>query len=267
MQFRFDTTSAVDPEQVARNVASAKARRLPSPTKQTRPPLAIIGGGPSVNKYALKLKTWPGDIWACGSAFPWALEHGIKATFFNIDPLEEQAEYARGATKAILASSSHPRVFDAVPEVECFDLVNTNDYANHHCTAVTATPVLALEMGYTAVVYFGCESSFDGTTHAYKHENKHAKFYGVWVRVGDTVYPSSPGMLMQAQMLAEILRTCPNVFREASGGLLRALVKDPKSEIIAVNKTMHDNLNFTIGGKSISHAEGAHLAPILDMAL
>lgn len=257
------------PESVfLKNIGLAKARNLPTPGHQKRPPLAIVGGGPSVLGKIDKLKAWKGDIWACGSAFPWIKEQGIKAIFFNIDPLPEQVEYANGAEQAILSSITDPSVFDAVPNIECFDLVATSEYTNHGLTAVMATPVLALEMGYTAVVYFGCEGSFDTTTHAYEYTNPHSPNMGIWVRCNGNVYPSSPQYLAQAQMLAEIIRTCPLVFREASGGLLRELIRDEKYEIIAVDQTTHDLMEFSKqDGTIVSRETGREMLPILNMAL
>lgn len=264
MQFRCNTYSSVGQERLKQNIASAHARGLNKPVSKKRPPLAIVGGGPSVSRHIERLKQWKGDIWACGTAYPWAKSQGIKATYFNIDPLPEQAYEC---DHAILASSCDPTTFDAAKDVECFDLVLSAEYSNHDATVASATPVLAMEMGYTAIVYFGCESSYDGTTHAYDYVNTHEKKFGLWVRVGDSVYPTQPAFLMQAKMLAEILRTCPLVFREASGGLLRALVNHPDFEVIAVNKAMHDELDFEVNGKPVPRHEAASLMPILEMAL
>ena len=267
MDYKFKVKSVVPPEQQDRNELAARARKLPRPSLKERPPLTIVGGGPSAARQIEKIRRFTGDIWACGSAYPWVRDQGIKATYFNVDPLPEHAAYARGDEHAILASICDPSVFDAVGSAECFDLKFSKEYANHGVTAVTATPVLALEMGYKAVFYLGCESSFEGTTHAYDNPNPHAPFFGMWVRVGETVYPTSPQLLMQAELMAKILRECQLVFREASGGLLRALIKDPEYEVIAVNTAMHESMEIrTTTGEVLSGEIRRQIVPILDMA-
>ena len=266
MKVRFDGKLVVSLEQLQRNIASAQARGLPRPECKKRPPLAIIGGGPSVLERIEQLRHWQGDRWIIGSAFPWAIEQGISGTYFNIDPLPEQAEYAKCAEQAILATASHPAVFDAVPNVTAFDLVSSKEYTNHNISAAASTPVLALEMGYMDVTYFGCESSFNNTTHAYDYENAAAGKMCLWVRVGDSVYPTNPPFFMQAQELAELIRTCPLVFKEQSGGLLRALIEDAEYDVIAVNKALHDVLDFSsASGETIPREQAA--LPVLEAAL
>ena len=267
MKVRFDGKPMVSFEQLQLNAESAKARGLPKPETKKRPPLAIVGGGPSVASKVAELKRWKGDVWIIGTAFPWAVENGVKGTFFNIDPLPEQAEYAKGAENAILATVCDPSVFDAIPNVIAFELVRRADYCNHNISAAASTPVLALEMGYTQVVYFGCESSFDYVTHAYEYENIHSPEMCMWVRVGDMVYPTNPPFFMQAQELAELIRTCPLAFCEESGGLLRALTVDPEYDVIAVNKTLHDALDFTKNGEPVPKETSREWLPILEAAL
>lgn len=268
MRVRFSGKPMVPVERLQLNAAAARARNLPKPEHKKRPPLAIVGGGPSVTKQVERLHRWKGDIWIIGTAFPWAIKNGIKGTFFNIDPLPEQAGYAKGAENAILATVCDPSVFDAIPGVIAFDLVNRADYCNHNISAAASTPVLALEMGYTKVVYFGCESSYDFTTHAYDYENVHSLELCMWVRVGDMVYPTNPPFYMQAQEMAELIRTCPLVFSEESGGLLRALIADPEHDVIAVNKTLHDALDFTdTDGAPVSKEKGREWLPVIEAAL
>ncbi len=266
MKVRFDGKARVSVEQLQRNIAGAHARALPKPESKKRPPLAIVGGGPSVLGKVDELLQWKGDIWIIGSAFPWALANGIKGTFFNIDPLPEQADFAKGAEYAILSTTSDPAVFDAVPNVVAYDLVNRGDYCNHNISAAASTPVLALEMGYMDVTYFGCESSYDCVTHAYEHHDVN-DFMLLWCQVGELVYPTNPPFFMQAQELSELIRTCPLVFKEKSGGLLSALIADPEYDMIAVNKTLHDALDFSKNGEPVSKELGRQWLPIIEAVL
>ena len=268
MKIAFNTHSLVSDEQLDRNVASARARGLPRPKCEPRPKLAVVGGGPSLAIHRGELLYWPGDIWACSSAFQWCRKNGIKATFFNVDPEAAMLPWAEGVERAILSTTTDPSLFDAIPEVEAFDLVATADYMNHGVSAVTATPCLALEIGYTDITFFGCDSSYDYVTHAYQNELaadgglKHV----IWVRCGDRVYPTNPPLLMQAEFLGAVVRTCSMVFSERSGGLLGAMARHEDFDIVAANTAMHEKLDITVNGEKATPEQRIAAFPILEIA-
>ena len=267
MKISFSVRPCVPYEQLERNVASAKARGLPYTSEKARPALAVIGGGPSLAFHVDELKAWEGDVWACGSAYRWCFDNGIDATFFNVDPLPEQAIYAKGAERGILASTTDPSVFDEVKSIELFDLIAAPGYVNHGVTAVTCTPCLALEMGYKKVMFFGCESSFEKSTHSYKNEfvDPNVTNHLIWVKSGEEVFVSRPDFLMQAELLAPVIRMAPHVFEERSGGLLGAMVASGDYDIVSANAAMHSNLAIKVEGEVVDAAKAKEILPLLEI--
>lgn len=226
--------STMPVEEILRNIAHARSLNLPPISSRDRPPLAVVAGGPSVCAHVNELKAWPGDVWACGSAFPWCREHGIEAVYVNIDPDEIMADLAVGAKHALLATVSHPRVFEAVESAEVFELIHGDSGIIHGRSTATATPHLAIEMGYRDVSLFGCESSFAATTHAYKDEHPNGR---ISVECAGDAYLTTPQLVMQAEHLARVLRLpfIPGTFalRERSGGLLAAMTRDLDYDVLA----------------------------------
>lgn len=206
-------------------------RKHPKVQERERPPLAIVGGGPSLVTALEELRRWPGDIWACGSPYQWLRERGIDSTFFNIDPLEETIDLARGAKHAILSTTNHPGVFGVVESVETFDL---GDYVVLVTSAATA-PHVAVHMGYTDVSFFGCDSSFLRQTHVYKNEEWEAV---IFVKCGEGLYPTKPQLLIQGQAISELIRLAPHVFKDRSAGLLTALVENDNHDVTHWNLAM-----------------------------
>lgn len=230
MKCNFILKPCIEPELLRSYERAAKARGLPSVQCQERPSLAIVGGGPSLD--ADLLRSWQGDIWACGSPYPWLRERGIEATFFNLDPLDETVALARGARHAILSTTNYPAVFDVVESCEVFDIENLSAV-----TSASSAPQIAIPMGYSDITFFGCESSFERQTHAYKHEEWEAV---IIVKVGEESFATKPQLLIQAQMLSGFIRLAPHIFKERSGGLLKALVRTPEYDVTHWNKAMHD---------------------------
>ncbi len=218
-------------EQTDANIAACRARGLPGLSFFTaRPPLAVVGGGPSLADHLAELKAWPGDMWVSGSAFPWALEHGLRASFFTIDQHTDLAAQGKGAKHAILASCCDPLTFDTLLAdgcaIEVFDLVHdTPETTNHNATTITAAPWVAPTMGYSDVTFFGCDSSYRGEqTHAYPDEYDHDV---LTVFCNGGFFDTNPGMLMQAIFMEVVIRRFPSVFKVRGDGLLAAMVEKP----------------------------------------
>src|SRR3546814_19809171 len=76
----------VSSERTGRNRAHVGTLGLAKPQKQKRPPLAVVGGGPSLTSSVEELRAWQGDIWIACGAFPWCRDNGIEGTLFNVDP-------------------------------------------------------------------------------------------------------------------------------------------------------------------------------------
>lgn len=207
--------------------------------------MAVIGGAPSVIAKIQELKDFDGDRWIIASAFPWCRAHEIHGTYFNIDPSDNCIDEIEGVEKAILASCVTTAVFDALIDkgVSRFDLVHTKERLNHGCTTATAVPELALLCGYQEIIFYGCESSFSDVTHAYR-DDKEANPMSFDVLCNGETFETRADYLMQAEFLATLIRAFPDTLKEASGGLLRALVADPEFDITHCTRAMYETLNL-----------------------
>lgn len=233
MRFNFRLKPVVSVEILQNNAEINSARGWPKVECKDRPPLAVVGGGHSLLSTIDELRHWPGEVWACGSVHPWLKENGVASVFFNADPMAEMGPMASGS--GLLAITSDPSVFEAVSEAETFDL---NDYGHGNTTA-SISAHLALCRGHREVTYFGCDSSFETSTHLYKHEDWEAHLL---VECGGVHFRTKPQLLMQAEMLSAFIRMAPQVFTERSGGLLRAMVGCEAYDAQSGNQAMHDLL-------------------------
>jgi hypothetical protein len=222
------------------NLDACQARGLPYVTRKSRPPLAVVGGGHSAVEHVDVLRSWDGDVWACGSVYQWLKGLGIESTLFCVDPQPILADMAKGAKKAILASTCDPSAFDVVADVEVFDLIRDGKGVCHGPTTGTAAFDLALvHMGYVDVSFFGFDSSYTDEpvtekpdeyglvckTHAYKSE---AENMMMRVVCNDRAFITSAEFFMQAQWMAEMFRSpVGKAVKNRSGGLLAALIVDP----------------------------------------
>ncbi len=232
----WNPVNLTPPEVVAENVRIAKSRsaKYGYPKKATQPRLAIVAGGPSIKNRLKDIRKYP-DRWICASTMPWAVMMGLKGTYFNIDPSPDCVVETRGVEKAILATTVHPKVFDALEgkDIGVFDLRASDKDQNHGVTTATAVPELAILLGYKEVCFFGCESSFKESTHAYRNDLETNKNQ-IWVECGERTYQTRPDYFLQALYIAEHIRVFPWMFKEKSGGLLWALVKFGTYKIVAL---------------------------------
>lgn len=192
-----------------------------TPPKAKTGKLAIVGGGASVLKHIEELQTWNGEIWAANGAARWCLEHDIDAILITASPALYPREYLVGITKAILANTCHPWTVDALKRAD----VNVFDPADNGPTSVTAAAVLAVEIGYRDISFFGCEGCYGATTHHYQHTPIASD---IIVKIGDATFRTNVGYFLQSQVLAGAIAECPDNLKDRSGGMLSALAADPE---------------------------------------
>lgn len=241
----FQGRLAVEHDVVLRNIAHTKSLGLPYVEKPDPSriafhgrPLAVVGGGPSVVSHLDELRGWTGDIWALNGACGWLRECGIASTLFTLDPLPIIATHAAGASKALLCSRCDPSVFAAMQgkDVRVFDVVNDSPggvWAS--CGTVLCAFDLATDLGYREIVFYGCEGSYEQKTHAYMDDPQNFRFV---VSCGGAEYMTLPELYVTTLQLAEFLRKFPAHFSEKSGGLLRAMTKDPEHDIVKVSRAL-----------------------------
>ncbi len=222
----------VSDEDVTRNGNAVRGLGLPSyrEATATHHRLAVIGGGPSINRKVDEIKAFDGDIWAINGAFGWCEKYGIDATFISIDPHPIVAQWAKGAKRALLETHVDPCVFELLKgaEVTVFDAGDEPGFIRSGHSTVTAIPHLAVRMGYREVTLYGCESSYQlaGSTHAFQHEERPDELLVV---CDGKEYLTALDFYMQAGELARYIREVPEFIKERSGGLLRAMI-DAKGE-------------------------------------
>lgn len=185
-------------------------------------PLAIVGGGPSIDEHIDELRNWPGTIWAVNGTINWCLDHGLfDAYFYTIDaaPIENWVYDLSRIRRATLAPDCSPSLFERLKGAD----ISLLPLPDGGPTSAAAADWLSIQVGHHPITWFGCESSFgENSTHAYA-----AFSISEWikVRVGDKEFSTKPEFVEQAKIMAEVIRAAPNVYSEKSGGLLRAMVE------------------------------------------
>jgi hypothetical protein len=243
MPFRleFQAVGDGDASVVRRNIEFSNG--FPRAERKERDhPVAVVGGGPLLNLEAVR--RWHGDIWAINRTADYLLERGIDCTFFTVDSFP----FETTAAKRLLASNADTSLFAG--DVHVFD---TSDHVTEGVRGGTTTasraPMLALAMGYPGAVFFGCESSFGSSTHI-DRDCAITKRNLVIVRADGADWTTSPQMLLQAQELAWFIKNT-DVFKEESGGMLRAILKDDDWSVVAVNESMKAHLIEVNGDSGI----------------
>lgn len=192
--------------------------------------IAVVGGGASIRHKWDEIRKFK-HILAINNTRNTLLNFGIDATYFTVDPTPMVAEFAKGAKRAIVATRVDRSVLDALrgADVRVFD--TPGDVPMLTASASTAVP-LCMKMGFRQVCFFGCESSYSGYSHVDRHEDREV----IKVRADGKEFITAGDYFFIAQELSMAIRANPGVITEKSGGLLRAMVRDPKAEPIATGK-------------------------------
>jgi hypothetical protein len=237
MPFRISFRPHVDvtDTRLADNFSASKG--LPRVSRSSHAhPVAVVGGGPSLLGRLDELRSWPGEIWAINSMPDWLAARGIDSVLFSVDP----KPFASSAKRAILASTCDPSMFSG-RDVRVFDMIErAEDGITGGVTTATRAPALAFRMGYPGAAFFGCDSDFGDIGHvstgAYPDEDL------LVIRANGADYITSPDFLMQAENLAQLMRTFPDFIVDKSGGLLSALVADEEWTTAAVSDALKRRL-------------------------
>jgi hypothetical protein len=240
VKINFTALCRVSDENIRRNEAIAETLGFPWLGKAGRPRLAVIGGGPSIREKMGEIAAFDGDVWAINGAWGLLRDHGIEATFYTIDPSPEAVPLCVGAKKAVIATCCDPGMFDNLMDAELSVAKIGIDGLWNGPTSASTAPVIAIEMGYRELTFYGCESSFGDEVHAYT--NPIVQESRLLVACDGSNHLTNPGLFMQAEDLSELIRSAPSVFKEESGGLLRAMVNDPTPDMVAGSLSIHEGL-------------------------
>lgn len=222
----------VTAEKYADNMERASRLSLPEVEKGSggRRPLAVVGGGPSIKDHLETLRKWDGEIIAINGACAWLRNRDIESTLLALDPHPIVMRWAAGAKKAILGNTCDPGVFDLLKDADVRLIRIAEDGIKGTSSAATTVPHLAAFMGYGSVTLFGCESSYVLTgTHAYQDEQRNDHML---IECDGADWLTASDFYRQARELSELIRGLSPWIKEESGGLLRAMVNDPKHRIV-----------------------------------
>lgn len=221
MRVDFNVTSTSVPDaRIEANIAHARSLGLPYVVDRAGGrALNIIGRGPSVAQHIETLRRDDADNWAAGTAWAWCRDNGIEAAFVCADPNPRMVDYTAGAKVALVAEQCDPTVFAALCGADV-KLISMDT-----CAYGWTAAAIAAVLGATAdseVRLYGCEGSYENTTHANEDIPQHNLMI---VRADGKVFRTNPQMIMQSEEFALLFRICkPGVFIDRSGGLLGALI-------------------------------------------
>ena len=239
-KLQINCVPVVSADETIRHITYARTLGFKFVSEKKRPPLIVLGGGASIREHIDEVKASSADKWIIGSAFKFWSAQGVRGSFFSVHPSKAALNNIHGVRKAVVATVTHPEVLDQFKHtdarVELFDLVR-NGVVTNGATSATVIPCLAVEMGYREVTFYGCESNYGDSTHAYMSV---ADPYLMKVKCGEAEYLTGAEFLMQAEFLAALIKERPGVFKERSGGLLRALISNDY-DVIAISKTLHES--------------------------
>lgn len=192
--------------------------------------LAVVGGGPLVVHDLDELRAWDGDIWGINDTAAWLMERGVKCTLFTIDAIQKPVN----AVDLLAASWCSPELFAAFEgRTRAFHMAQTHaDGIHGGAFTASSAPAVALKLGYTDVSLFGCEGSFEISSHVDRHESEASQLI---VKAGGVTYLTIPRYLIQCDELCQMFRLSP-VFKNRSRGLLKAIQDHPDTwTIVAVS--------------------------------
>lgn len=243
MTITFEAVSQFPQEQLESNSKYSESLGLPSVEQfEAVGPLAIVGGGASINTYKYTLQSWPGTIWAINRTWKWCKDNEINAVFFSFDPNPSVEEMVGGAEQAILGDRVNPSVYERLAGKRVWrgegNLGGT--------TSVGAAIISGFKCGFEKVVLFGCESSYQPyQSHAYAHFEPEDELV-IWV--DGMHFITSPQMLMASVELSKMIKSNPHFMTERSGGLLRAMIEsEDEYKIVGCTQSFQNKIDALAG--------------------
>ena len=200
--------------------------------------LAVAGGGPSLARNLDRLKDFDA-VWGINYTSQWLEARGIPNSLFSVDPAYDPG-MTEGVERAILATNTHPKILEelAGKDVRLFHTELSQGAvwaATGGPSSACRVPMVAFNMGYRTITFFGCEGSYEKTSHAYDHVQKPHQLI---VKAAGRTWRTQPDFQMQSEYLATVITNMPQHFSEESGGLLRAMIDDPDWENVAISEAL-----------------------------
>lgn len=251
----------VPADRLEANIRHNAANKVPFlPTKATNSGgrLAIVAGGPSLNKTIDELRSFE-HIMVCGTSHDHVIAKGIVPTYGVIcdqAPWKQYLTTPRLGCTYLLATQCDPIIFDHLNDFDClkWDMDGWVDEkvfegrarVNGGSTTVMRAPALGSLLGFDDFHFFGVDSSFEDNRerHAYAYEDEREISPGITVRINGKFFRTSLQFLQQARDFQTLVSEFGHLFSVTvhGDGLLRAVWDDMrmKSDKVFKPGEMHE---------------------------
>lgn len=226
---------------------------LPGILRARNQPLAIVGGGPSLNKYADKIKEFE-HVMVCGSPHDHLVSLGIKPTFaIAVDAKEDAVDYFKNPqseTSYLLASQCHPNMFDRLEghKLAMWHFRGQLDDEELHfngeqtiawgCMIGVISLHMALYLGFQELHFFGFDCSYvDDEHHSYDvgHYGEHVERTKSTFFTNDgRQFTSTTALLSQAEHFFDIFASTDGRYMKGyvyGDGLLANIIRTSPPEM------------------------------------
>ena len=197
--------------------------------------IALIGGGPSIEKQIDAIKNFDGVTVACGSSYDWCVNNGITPNYCVVcDPDPISANYItkpQFSTIFLVATQCDPKVFDtlklnAIFMWHCYnedfeglkDIEPEFQAVGGGCTVGLRSLSLAIMMGYKDIHFFGFDSCLgeNDKHHAYDFTTDTEELGSIYLikldPTGNKTYTVAGYQLAQAQHFKDFYEHYNEVF-------------------------------------------------------
>lgn len=205
-------------------------------------PCAVVGGGPSTKGYLDTLRNWDGDIYGINDTAGYLSQNGIGSYMYAIDSSPIPFKSGLLVKGAVFATKVNPIQF-IFKNARTFEMLEDSKGTGigGGPSAAARAPHLFLRMGYSAVVFFGIDTSFHDVTHISGNQDV-ALQNMIIVRVDGIDYLTNGALYLQAEWLVPEMQKHPELLINASDGLFKAMIESPNGwEIVAVEERMKKN--------------------------
>lgn len=225
---------------------------LPGILHARKEPIAICGGGPSLDRFADKIKTFK-QIMVCGSAHDHVVRLGITPTFaIAVDGIEDAADYFKKPqenTSYLLASQCHPNLFERLSghKIAMWNFkgqlddeekyFNGEETINWGCMVGVHSIQMALYLGFQELHFFGMDCSYiEDNHHAYDVGDYHAQLEANKnvFRVNDKDFNSTTALVSQAEHFFDVFASSDGQYLKGyvyGDGLLANIIKASPPEM------------------------------------
>lgn len=203
---------------------------LPGILHARNQPIAICGGGPSLDNYADEIKKFD-HVMACGSVHDHLVGLGITPTFaLAVDGAEDAVNWfskPQEKTSYLLASQCHPNLFDSLETNkvalwnfkgqidDAEELFGRETLINWGCMVGNLSVQMALFLGFQELHFFGMDGNhLNGKHHAYTVEGyDQASTSGMLnVSVNGKSFVSTTALISQMEYFFDIFASSDGQF-------------------------------------------------------